>query len=69
MIRIFKAWVAKNIVSAKITCRALVLTYVLAYVQLAKWIAEKRKQPLPGHLLMLSLCDRVIGRVTEITNR
>ena len=38
-------------------------------VKSAKVIAEKRKQPLSGHLLMLSLCGRVIERVREVTNR
>ena len=38
-------------------------------VQLAKWFAGKRKQPRPGHLLMLSLCGRVIEGVREVTNR
>ena len=38
-------------------------------VQLAKWITGKRKQPRPGHLLVLSLCGRVIEGVMEITNR
>ena len=38
-------------------------------VQSAKWIDGKRKQPRPGHLLMLSLCGRVIEGVREVTNR
>ena len=35
-------------------------------VQSAKWIAGKRKQPQPGHLLMLSLCGRVIEGVRDV---
>ena len=38
-------------------------------VQLAKWITGKRKQPRLGHLLVLSLCARVIEGVREVTNR
>ena len=29
-------------------------------VRLSKWIAEKRKQPRSGHLLVFLLCGRVI---------
>ena len=36
-------------------------------VQSAKWIAEKRKKPRPGHLLTLSLCCRVTEGVREVT--
>ena len=35
----------------------------------AKWIAEKHKKPHPGHLLLWSLCGRVIEEVREVTNR
>ena len=38
------------------------------YVRLAKWLAEKRKQPRSGHLLVLSLCSRVIEGMREVTN-
>ena len=38
-------------------------------VQLAKWLAVKRKQPLSGHLLVLSLCGRAIEGVKEVNNR
>ena len=38
-------------------------------VQLAKWLAGKRKQPRYGHLFVLSLCGRVIERVREVTIR
>ena len=37
-------------------------------VSLAKWIAEKRKQPRSGLLLVLFLCGRVIKGVREVTN-
>ena len=38
-------------------------------VQLAKWIAEKRKQLRSGHLLVLFLCARMIEGKREVTNR
>ena len=38
-------------------------------VQLAKWIAGKRKQQRSGHLLVLFLCGWVIEPVSEVTNR
>ena len=38
-------------------------------VQSAKWIAQKRKQPRPNHLLMLSVCGWVIEGGREVTNR
>ena len=37
-------------------------------VRLKKWIAEKRKQPLSRHLLLLFLCGRVIEGKKEVTN-
>ena len=37
-------------------------------VELAKWIAEKRKQPRSGHLLLLLLCGRMIEGKREVTN-
>ena len=38
-------------------------------VELAKWIAEKHKQPRSGHLLVLFLCGRAIEGKKEVTNR
>ena len=38
-------------------------------VRLAKWMAEKRKQPRSGHLLVLFLCGQVIEGKREVTNR
>ena len=37
--------------------------------RLAKWIAEKRKQPRSGYLYVLNLCGRVIEGKREVTNR
>ena len=36
-------------------------------IRLAKWIAEKRKQPLSGYLLVSFLCSWVIEGKREVT--
>ena len=37
--------------------------------KVAKWIAEKRKQPRSGPLIVLSLFGRVIEGMREVNNR
>ena len=44
-------------------------TVFLYHEQLAKWIAGKRKELRPVHMLVLSHCGRVIERVRVVSNR